>query len=98
MTTVYAQQEIAAIAINYKRVCWLFWPWLITLLIYWPVSIAVGLIQLFFLYKLIKALKLDRPWLYVVGALIPVVVIFIYIKVMKIAAEALRTDLFRGQS
>jgi len=92
----YSKQDIEAVAKSQKIVLWVFLvsiivsfgiPWDNT--IFWGL---VGVVDLYFIYKLVRALGLKNLWLYIVGMFIPPVSIVLFLYLIIKATKVLKAQ------
>lgn len=90
----YTRQNIIDIAKNQKITLWLFLGGMVvsfatpfTSKIFWYL---VGIVMLYFIYKLVIALKLKHFWLYIIGMCIPIISLFVLVYLLIRSTNVLK--------
>ncbi|MBF0252210.1 MAG: hypothetical protein HQL29_00185 [Candidatus Omnitrophica bacterium] len=95
---IYEKEDIKNIAKYQKLICWLFLFIIIGYLsslipavgiVLLPLSIIAGIVVIFIVYRLAKALKIKNAWLYAIGMLVPLVKLIVLITVIRDATKVL---------
>jgi len=85
----YDKGDITNIAKFQKIIRWLFLVMIIGL-IFPIITLGANIVAIFYVYYLARALKVNRPGLYVLGVFIPIVSLFVLLSVIQKATKVLR--------
>ena len=86
----YTNQDVYLIGKKQKVIIWMVLLLLICL-VYPPLQIIVGVVYIFQIYVLAKALKVQYPWLWALGMLIPFVSLICLLSLIHSSTCALRS-------
>lgn len=86
----YSKQDISETAKFQKLMCWWFLAAAACSFFSRIAALGIAVMTIYYMYRLAKALKVRRPWLYILGAFIPIISIIMVVRVIVKATNVLR--------